>query len=303
MVDFQAADDRQTVTLGKPVPRETLRDCLAKLLARSRAKGAEAKKTPEKLTKTEKPRKILVVDDNQLNRKLAATLLTKRGHSVDQAENGQEALDSISTIKYDMVLMDIQMPVMDGLTAVRHIRANPAKYGLNLPVVAMTAHALPGDQETFVNAGMTGYVSKPFKPQELIAAAEQSSSRPPTTQNDNGGNIVAAELDRAAILENFMDDEELLFESIDLFLERISERMDNLKKTVEAKDPDLFMPEAHTIKGMIGIFSTKEAFESAKKLEMKGRGKDINGIEADFKTLEDDLAALLTALRAWRAGN
>jgi HPt (histidine-containing phosphotransfer) domain-containing protein len=147
---------------------------------------------------------------------------------------------------------------------------------------------------------MTGYVSKPFKPQELITAAEQvfASGDDP---NDTGGKIVAAELDRVAVLENFMDDEELLFESIDLFLERAAARMDSLKAAVEAKDPETFMPEAHTLKGMIGIFSTGEAFESAKKLELKGREKTTDGIAEDFQDLAAKVESLLAALRDWRA--
>jgi len=303
VADYQPEDRRKTVTLGKPVSHEMLGECLADILSRSGSPRGQAEKkdAQPRLTKTAKQRKILVVDDNRLNQKLAATLLSKRGHLVDVADNGLEALNSLSNTKYDIVLMDIQMPVMDGLTAVRKIRENPAQYGAGLPVVAMTAHALPGDQETFLNAGMTGYVSKPFKPQELIAAAEQlfaSGDNP----NDNGGKIVAAELDKAAILENFMDDEELLFESIDLFLERVAARMESLKAGVVAQDPDVFMPEAHTLKGMIGIFSTGGAFEAAKKIEIKGREKVTDGIAGDFQALENETEALVAALRDWRSG-
>jgi len=262
--------------------------------------SADWKKAAGQLTKTENPRKILVVDDNPLNQKLAVTLLTKRGHSAAVASNGREALEAIAGGGFDVVLMDIQMPVMDGLTAVRQIRAEPEKYGPGLPVVAMTAHALPGDQETFLDAGMTGYVSKPFKPHDLIDAVEQRFSRR-DQPGDNGGKSVALELNRAAILENFMDDEELLFESIDLFLERISARMAELKKAVAEKNPETFMPEAHTIKGMIGIFSTAGAFEAAKKLEMKGREKVTAGVDEDFQALENEVELLVSALRAWRS--
>ena len=302
---YQAGEEPGALTIGKPIVHEVLRKALAHLLAQVRETPAEPepqapKDKAPKLAQTDSPRKILVVDDNHLNQKLASTLLTKRGHQVSVAGNGEEALISISGTKYDMVLMDIQMPVMDGLTAVRKIRENPEKYGRRLPVVAMTAHALPGDQEAFLNAGMTGYVSKPFKPQELIAAAEQELA-PADQADNNGGDIVAAELDRSAILENFMDDEELLFESIDLFLERVASRMDTLKAGVEAKDPDVYMPEAHTLKGMIGIFSTEEAFESAKKLELKGRDKVTAGIDEDYQDLEAKLGELVAALREWRA--
>ena len=112
---------------------------------------------------------------------------------------------------------------------------------------------------------------------------------------------MGVELKKAAILENFMDDEELLFESIDLFLDRITARMAVLQKAVAAKDPDTYMPEAHTIKGMIGIFSIGEAFECAKKLELKGREKVTEGIDEDFKNLENEVELLVAALRAWRS--
>lgn len=112
---------------------------------------------------------------------------------------------------------------------------------------------------------------------------------------------MAVELDRAAILENFMDDEELLFESIDLFLERVAARMETLKAGVDAKDVSVIMPEAHTLKGMIGIFSTGKAFESAKKLEIKGREQTTEGVEADFEELDNELNSLVTALRTWRS--
>ncbi len=98
-----------------------------------------------------------------------------------------------------------------------------------------------------------------------------------------------------------MDDEELLFESIDLFLERVAARMTSLKEAVDAADPDLFMPEAHTLKGMIGIFSTEEAFEAAKTLELKGRERKTEGITEDLENLEEKLNALVAALREWRA--
>lgn len=114
---------------------------------------------------------------------------------------------------------------------------------------------------------------------------------------------MASELDRSAILKNFMDDEELLFESIDLFLKTIQARMNSLRKSVALKNPDIFMPEAHTIKGMIGIFSTGAAFEAAKKIEIKGRAKQVDSLEENMPELEKELEALVLSLRAWRSGN
>ena len=141
---------------------------------------------------------------------------------------------------------------------------------------------------------------EPFKPKDVIAIVELHFMKC-GQYGDNGGKSVALELNRAAILENFMDDEELLFESIDLFLERISARMIELKKAVTDKNPDTFMPEAHTIKGMIGIFSTAGAFEAAKKMEIKGREKTIEGVDQDMQDLEQEVELLVTALRDWRS--
>ena len=112
---------------------------------------------------------------------------------------------------------------------------------------------------------------------------------------------MATELDKASILENFMDDEELLFESIDLFLERVDVRMGTLQAAVAGKDVEVSMAEAHTIKGMIGIFDTGESFKSAKCLELKGREKNTEGVDADFADLRAKLDSLLNALIEWRA--
>ena len=249
----------------------------------------------------ENPRRILVVEDNLLNQKLIETILAKRGHKVAVAANGQEALEAVAGGAFDLVLMDIKMPVMDGLSAFRRMRAEPEKYGgTNLPVLAMTAHALAGDPIAYLEAGMSGFVPKPFKPQDLIAAVEQQFAR--SDQNiDDGGRNAAMELNRTSILDNFMDDEELLFESIDLFLERIPPRMAELKKAVAEKNPDAFMPEAHTLKGMIGIFSVDGAFEAAKTLETKGREKVTDGIDEDIRLLENEVEILVEALRLWRS--
>ena len=111
---------------------------------------------------------------------------------------------------------------------------------------------------------------------------------------------MSVELDKAAILENFMDDEELLFESIDLFLERVEERNQALDAGVKAQDPDVVMVEAHTLKGMIGIFCTGSPFEAAKKLELMGREKNIANAEESFKQFQVELADLVQNLTAWR---
>ncbi len=117
-------------------------------------------------------RRVLLAEDGLINQKVAIGLLEKRGHQVDLAENGQQALDAIEKHEYDIVLMDIQMPVMDGLTAVKILREREQNSEKHLWVVAMTAHAMSGDRERFMKAGMDGHLTKPFKPVDLYTAVE-----------------------------------------------------------------------------------------------------------------------------------
>src|SRR4029079_15391766 len=111
--------------------------------------------------------RLLLAEDNPVNQKLALRLLEKRGHSVVVASNGEEALKAIEQHAFDLLLMDVQMPVMDGFEATAAIRARERGSGSHLPIIAMTAYAMKGDRERCLEAGMDGYVSKPIQPREL----------------------------------------------------------------------------------------------------------------------------------------
>ena len=123
--------------------------------------------------------RILLVEDNLLNQKLALKLLEKRGHSVETAINGVEAVAAFDREPFDAILMDIQMPIMGGFEATAEIRAREQHLGMHTPIIAVTAHALEGDRERCLGAGMDDYVAKPIRPAELYAAIErQSADRP-----------------------------------------------------------------------------------------------------------------------------
>ena len=122
------------------------------------------------------PLRILLAEDNPINQKLALRLLEKGGHQVVLAKNGQQALEEFHQHPFDLILMDIQMPVMDGVQAVRALRAS--ERGANVPVVAVTAHALAGDREKYIGYGMDGYVTKPLNSRTLFGAiADALASR------------------------------------------------------------------------------------------------------------------------------
>lgn len=175
--------------LTKPVSRSDLRSAILKVLSESAANGA-SQPSPRPLVTRHSLReegqemssqasmppltglRILLAEDNKVNQALATRLLAKHGHQVAVAGNGREALAALEKQEFDLVLMDVQMPVMDGLDAAAAIRSNEKTTGAHLPIIAMTAHAMKGDCETCLQAGMDGYVSKPVRHQELWRAIE-----------------------------------------------------------------------------------------------------------------------------------
>ena len=119
---------------------------------------------------------ILLAEDNLVNQKLAVTLLNKQGHEVQVAVNGRQAVDLFATQHFDLIIMDVQMPKMDGFEATAEIRRREKDTGLHIPIIAMTANAMAGDREHCLDAGMDGYVSKPIRVDELLAAIAECRS-------------------------------------------------------------------------------------------------------------------------------
>jgi signal transduction histidine kinase/CheY-like chemotaxis protein len=156
--------------LMKPIRQSELREAIARVLGAREHKGAITLITRYSLRDAREPSaslRILLAEDNAVNQRLASRLLEKRGHSVVVAGNGREALEALKKGHFDLVFMDVQMPVMDGLEATAAIRKKEGASGAHLPVVALTAHAMKGDREKCLAGGMDGYLSKPIRPQEL----------------------------------------------------------------------------------------------------------------------------------------
>jgi CheY-like chemotaxis protein len=156
--------------LLKPIRQSELREAIARVLGAREQKGAIPLITRYSLYDAREPSsslRVLLAEDNPVNQRLASRLLEKRGHSVVVAANGLEALEMIEKESFDLVFMDVQMPVMDGFEATAAIRKKEASAGVRLPIVALTAHAMKGDREKCLAAGMDGYLTKPIRPQEL----------------------------------------------------------------------------------------------------------------------------------------
>ncbi|HYL86202.1 MAG TPA: response regulator [Candidatus Angelobacter sp.] len=166
--------------LLKPIRQNELREAIAQVLGASKEAGRIPLVTRYSVQDAGEPRepsRVLIAEDNLVNQRLAARLLEKRGHVVTLAGNGREALAALEKESFDLVLMDLQMPEMDGFEATAQIRKNEAARGKHLPIVALTAHAMKGDREKCLDAGMDGYLTKPIRPQELDAVLNKYLGR------------------------------------------------------------------------------------------------------------------------------
>jgi CheY-like chemotaxis protein len=161
--------------LLKPIRQSELREAVARVLGAREQQGAIPLITRFSLHDAREPSaslRILLAEDNVVNQRLASRLLEKRGHSVVLAGNGREALEALEKESFDLVLMDVQMPEMDGMEATAAIRKVEKRTGGHVAVIALTAHAMKGDREKCLAAGMDGYLTKPIRPQELDDALE-----------------------------------------------------------------------------------------------------------------------------------
>ncbi|WP_052507462.1 response regulator [Desulfonatronovibrio magnus] len=230
---------------------------------------------------------ILLAEDNEVNQKLARHILNRHGHKVEIAENGLVALERIKSTSYDLVLMDVQMPEMDGLEATRIIREEEKVTGGHLPIIAVTAFALKGDRERCLAAGADSYVQKPIRKDDLFRemsavlgmkgvieseSDSESDSEQDTDHHDQGpASQELVLLDKA--LARIDNDEELLKELGQNFMDSYQDYMKKIKASIIAEDYEALTREAHTLKGMLGVFAAEPAFETAKSLEFAGRNR------------------------------
>ncbi|HEX3871042.1 MAG TPA: response regulator, partial [Pirellulales bacterium] len=243
--------------------------------------------------------RILLVEDSLVNQTVALRLLEKRGHTVVVAGDGQQALDVLNRESFDVILMDVQMPVMDGFAATAAIRQREASHGGHVPIIAMTAHAMQGDRERCLEAGMDGYITKPVRPKDLFDAVEKSLTKPEhvdgAPERQTGLEIV----DWTAALARLNGDRILLGEMKDVLLSECPKLRTAIRQSIEQHDIAALRLAAHTLKGAVGNFVAKPAFEAALRLETLARDGSFDGIPDAHVTLEVELDRLVPALSAF----
>jgi signal transduction histidine kinase/DNA-binding response OmpR family regulator len=239
--------------------------------------------------------RILLAEDNLVNQKCTVRLLEKRGYEVEVAATGNEALAALARGAFDAVLMDVQMPELDGLETTAAIRAQERDTGAHLPVIAMTAHAMKGDQERCLAAGMDDYVSKPVRAEELYAALDRvvrgeahadAASRP-------DGPAPPPPVDLAAALRTVDGDAALLAEMVDVFQEDYPKHLAALQEAIARRDARQLEQTAHSLKGAVTVLGATIAQRLAADLEARGRAAQWEGTTAVFERLQHELPRLV----------
>ncbi|TGC10765.1 hypothetical protein CUN85_04385 [Methanolobus halotolerans] len=248
--------------------------------------------------------RILLAEDNIVNQKVAQGMLRKLGYRADTVANGREAVQALEMVLYDLVLMDVQMPEMDGVEATSLIR-NPDSSVLDrqVPIIAMTAHAMKGDKERFIKAGMNDYISKPVSLQALMelldkwsmAAHEKTHHNSIFYESDNQEDLPV--FDRDSFMERTMNDIDLARHIISIYLENTPKQLEALKESISNDNADNICHYAHGIKGSSANIGGMALSSVASEMEKKTKAGETKEAAVMMAEMEDLFNALIQHLK------
>jgi CheY-like chemotaxis protein len=224
-----------------------------------------------------------------VNQIVIMRMLQKMGHSPVLAPNGKKALELASAEKFDLVFMDVQMPEMDGLTATGAIRRSERNGATHLPIFAMTAHAMKGDRERCLAAGMDGYITKPLSFSDIEQTLAGLTREPATAAKPRAE---GACWNRTEALNRIGGDAELLEEVCGIFLEESPKLMRKLEQAIAGGDCEAVARAAHSLKAESGCLGAGRTSQAAQRLEEMGRSQDLSRARSGLETLERELASL-----------
>jgi two-component system, sensor histidine kinase and response regulator len=281
--------------LTKPIKQSELFDVIISAIGQPVGERPRAPQRRKRLQPGQRRLQVLVAEDNQVNQLVARRIFEKLGHQVTVVNNGREALAAVQAGQFDLIAMDVQMPEMDGLAATGALRELEKTSGTHVPILAMTAHAMKGDRERCLAAGMDGYTSKPIRIRDLEQAIAQliaplDSAKVPLSEADQAHEVI----DRTALLAGMDGNRQLLRELVRLFLADCPQGLADIKEAIRRGDAGALGRAAHTLKGSVGNFEAKNAFMAAQRLETMGRDGDLDNAGKALVTLESELR-LLTA--------
>jgi PAS domain S-box-containing protein len=312
---FETRDAGFAAALSKPIKQSDLLDAIVTVFGPA-GKSPVGPSPKISADAEHKPLRILIAEDNATNQKLVVALLEQRHDRVAVVSNGRDAVERSASQSFDVILMDIQMPEMSGLEATAAIREREKSTGGHIPIVAMTAHAMSGDRERCLAAGMDAYVSKPLRPDELMAAVDGAAAddvrlkaagtsevrlKPDATSADDvGSGFSPSTLNEASLLASFGGNRQVLRDVIDMFLTDGPALMTAVREAIARRDSDAAARSAHALKGSVGLFVQRGAFDTVRQLEHTAKAGDLANADAMCATLDEHMTELDDALRGLR---
>jgi len=255
-----------------------------------------------------RPLHVLIADDHLANRQLVTTVLRSRGHHCSEASDGREAIEYWREGDFDVVLMDVQMPILDGFQATTVIRRREEGTRSHVPIIALTAHAMAGDREKCLAAGMDAYLAKPIRPRQLVALIESVADLKPP-QPPNRGETEPGEnepldqphpgFDLQYALESLDNDQELLIEQMEFFVKDVPVLLANISQAIADRDAYQLQVAAHRLKGMLARYAYQDAIDVARALEDQGRAGDLDGAAERLDRLRHLVRPLDAAIRRY----
>jgi CheY-like chemotaxis protein/HPt (histidine-containing phosphotransfer) domain-containing protein len=288
--------------LTKPVDQSELLDAILTALGASTTPEQQPELvTRHALREAGNKGRILVAEDNEVNQKLIISILEKHGYTIVLAENGTEAVDAFEQEAFDLILMDVRMPGMDGLQATVAIRAT--EKGRNIPIVALTAHAMHGDREMCLEAGMTDYVTKPVQTEELLSRIQALTGRPEHDLHPpEGQEIPTVVFDESGLLERTEGDMELALEVVQVFIDNSQRLITQMEDSFTAGDARALRDAAHSIKGSAGNFGAPKAQLLAEEVQFLAAHSEISEASPKLDELKREINVLVSELEQFVNG-
>ncbi len=291
--------------LLKPVKQSELFDSIVTVLGVTDVKKEAIPADAEAATPAATELSVLLAEDNLVNQTLASGVLKNQGHTVTLACNGREAVDIYANGSFDVILMDVQMPILDGLAATAEIRKLQQQSGQTTPIIAMTAHAMKGDRERCIDGGMDEYLSKPIRAKQLaemlayVVGSRGPHAAPQATRRSDETYVEKpAVIDWEYALDNVDGDRKLLRAVIDAFLQESQQLLANVQSAVDDGDPKTLHRAGHTLKSVLLSLGAPQPAHLSKSLEDKGASGSTEGSQAvldELKSLVQDTVTELSA--------
>jgi CheY-like chemotaxis protein/HPt (histidine-containing phosphotransfer) domain-containing protein len=301
--------------LNKPIREQSLLDAFARLFGKIGQSDPTIR--PESVLPAQipsRPLRVLLAEDQKINQRLATMLLHQAGHHVDVAENGEKAVAAMQTTDYDIVLMDVQMPVLDGVQATKQIRALPAPKG-TIPIIALTAHAMAGAREEYLAAGMDDYLSKPLDPTTLFAALSRLAR--PSVAAFSREAVEPCETDKEAIVDKSPEDGIAIFdrarvatlrqilsagelvEFVHMFLESLGPIANRIQERKPGQEVDGLRQEAHALVGTAGNVGASRLRHWAQQLELACEERNAAAVDQAASAVGQVLPQTRLTLSGW----